>query len=872
MIYFRKNYILLCVIFLFLKNEAFAQQTIKQFQYNSNTIGYYEHLPDDYNQTNQTYPVILFLHGSGEMGNGTTDLPKVLKFGPPSLIDKGIFPKSFTVNNNNFKFIVISPQLNPNIFGASWSPAMLDLLLNHIKANYRIDVNRIYLTGLSLGGAQVWYYTGQSKISSDKFAAIAPVCGAYDFGTEIKQPQNIADSKLPVWAFHGADDLTVSAQTSRNWVSAINTASNSTTQAKLTVYPATGHDSWTKAYDLNYNQINNYSTQNLYEWLLTNSRNTTVNQPPVTPPPTTSETPQLKSSANDAVNPYTATFKYGANMGYYGNGWDDNSIAGLVNQAGGRTLRLPIPEYFIQQFGVNVRLNEFKNYATALNHQEITCFIETPSEAHRDKTKFGTCASESKIFANLYTPIWNADGTVNTQNYFAKYVYDLVTVYGPYVRIWEVWNEPDLTNDNPTAWLTRAPNPCELVNLNAPIYSYIRMMRITYEVVKKYDPQDYVATGGIGYPQFLDALLRYSDNPEAGAVSTNYPLKGGAYFDILSYHSYPAYRLRQWDNSISNFRYTAYSDKAVEIVLKDKSDFEATLKKYGYGSTYPAKPFIITETNVSRRTFEDRYGSDEFQKNFGMKMLLSGQKANIKQIYLFVLGEAVNFDAATNEFQLMGLYENLTRDRPGTQKLTQEGVGFKTTANLLLGFTYDETATAALQLPTTVEGAAFKRNTEIIYALWAKTNTNRSEAVSVTYKVPLGLNIANLKKYDWNFSQTNQVTDINPQSVVLTGSPAFFAPSLLTTNIAAESNLKGIKMYPNPSIADVNVMISNTDKGVGSVEIYSLLGTKMYNSSFSKTNNEEIINVPTTDLKAGIYILRVNLNGKTTSEKIIKYQ
>ncbi len=448
----------------------------------------------------------------------------------------------------------------------------------------------------------------------------------------------------------------------------------------------------------------------------------------------------------------------------------------------------------------------------------------------------------------------------------------LVTVFGHYVKIWEVWNEPDLTDNNPTAWLTRAPTACELVNLKAPIYSYIRMMRITYEIVKKYDPQDYVATGGIGYPQFLDALLRYSDNPEAGAVTTTYPLKGGAYFDVLSYHSYPAYRLRQWDNSISNFRYTAYSDKAVEIVLKDKADFDATLKKYGYGTTYPNKVFIITETNVSRKTFEDRYGSDEFQKNYGMKMLISGQKANINQIYLFVLGEAINYDAATNEFQLMGLYENLSRDKPGSQKLTQQGIGFKTTANTLLGFTYDAAATTALQLPVNIEGAAFKRNNEIIYALWAKTNTNKVETVSATYKVPLNLNITNLKKYDWDFSQTAQITDVNPQNIILSGSPSFFVPSQLTTTIAQESNLKGIKMYPNPAIADVNLLISNVEKGLGSIEVYSLLGTKMYNSSFNKINNDETISIPTSNLKAGVYVVKVKLNGKTTTEKMIKFQ
>src|SRR5690606_30016976 len=127
-------------------------------------------------------------------------------------------------------------------------------------------------------------------------------------------------------------------------------------------------------------------------------------------------------------------------------------------------------------------------------------------------------------------------------------------MYGEHVRFWEIWNEPDLTgfwdNGNKSradSWWNSPPGPDALNNLKAPVYSYIRMMRIAYEIIKKIDPDDYVTTGGIGYTAFLDALLRYTDNPDGGKVTPEYPLQGGAYFDVLSYHCYPAYSLSYYD-------------------------------------------------------------------------------------------------------------------------------------------------------------------------------------------------------------------------------------------------------------------------------------------------------------------------------------
>ncbi|WP_190300392.1 carbohydrate-binding protein [Rufibacter hautae] len=435
----------------------------------------------------------------------------------------------------------------------------------------------------------------------------------------------------------------------------------------------------------------------------------------------------------------------------------------------------------MERWGYAIRLNEFKYYAIDLGMKDVTVFLEGPSEAHRDLTTYPGCTYSSKSFKNLYEPIWLSNGTVNPNNYYANYVYKLVQTYGPYVKNWEVVNEPDLGSATRSNWLTRAPLPAEMSNFRAPFFSYLRMLRITWEVVKKYNPDDFVTPGGIGYPEFLDAMMRYTDNPNGGAVSSQYPHKGGAYFDMVSYHVYPAYNLRKWDSNVGGFVYLHNSDYAAAQVITHKNWLEAVLLKYGYnGATYPKKHFIVTETNMNRRTIDWRYGSDELQRNFGIKAMVLAQKNGIRQIQVYGVGEAMNAPAAgttiTSDYKLMGLYENLTRDTYGNEKLTPVGKGFKTTSLLIKDYTYDAGRTAALNLPASVEGGAFVKNGEYVYVLWAKNPNDKTETYSQPYSFPAGLNIAKVDRFEWDFYATAKNTQQLSTNITLNSTPSFFKP------------------------------------------------------------------------------------------------
>ncbi|GAB3588492.1 hypothetical protein GCM10027345_40490 [Hymenobacter daeguensis] len=491
-------------------------------------------------------------------------------------------------------------------------------------------------------------------------------------------------------------------------------------------------------------------------------------------------------TANDYIRPYTEAFQYGSNLGFYNNSWTDESLATIAQAAGAHSLRPTLPESFLETYGYNVRANTFNTYVNTLGMKEMTCFVEGPSPAHRDMTVYPTAPGPSKLFAHMYEPIWNTDGTVNQNNYYAYYLYRLLQIYGDKVRYWEVVNEPDFSySGSIDDWTTRAPQPGELFNLHAPIFHYVRMLHISYEVIKKYHPEAYVTVGGVGYPQFVDALLRYTENPVDGSVTAQYPNKAGAYLDALSFHSYPTYSLHYWDTALNAFRYTRTSDYAASKVMADKQAMVDVMARYGYGTTYPAKQLLISETNVSRRTSGDRTGSDESQRNFGIKTLVLAQKNAITQLYYYALGEAVDAPAegvsvsGNDEFGLMGLYQNLTTIAPGAERLTNLGQAFQTTSSLLYEARYDAARTAALALPSNIEGAAFNKNGTYYYVLWAKALVDDSEVASATYSFPTALNMTNVNRYEWNYSVTSVKTTQAARSISLTSSPAFFteAPS-----------------------------------------------------------------------------------------------
>ena len=226
-----------------------------------NIGGYLEYVPGDHSSSNHSYPLLIFCHGSGEVGDGSAaSLDKVAANGVPKLIRTGSFPAGFTVSGETFSFIVISPQFK------GWPAASNFIaLLDHLKTrDLRIDSRRVYVTELSMGGGATWgAANGVSTLPL--IAAVVPVCGAQD--SNDAGAKRIADAHLPVWALHNDGDLTVPVSNTLHWIDAINGHSPAIPPRK-TIFTANSHDAWTKAYDPNYREAVNGQPLNVYEWML----------------------------------------------------------------------------------------------------------------------------------------------------------------------------------------------------------------------------------------------------------------------------------------------------------------------------------------------------------------------------------------------------------------------------------------------------------------------------------------------------------------------------------------------------------------------------------------------------------------------------
>ena len=534
-----------------------------------------------------------------------------------------------------------------------------------------------------------------------------------------------------------------------------------------------------------------YATSKLWLLILLLALATFIPAPALARPPAPAATRPLYlplvtrdrgSSANEYVPVYNGQFQYGLNGGYYGNGWDDKGVYQLCFDAGCRSSRNSLPDRFIGQWGPTIRVAEFTFAANNLQFKEITTFLGEPRPEWQDTASYYRNSQgqdeRSLLWQGMYEPIWDdgANGTpVNDQNRFALYVWTIAHTYGNFIKFYEIINEPDYTSSaaayaepsQPDSWWNRPPAPSELPNLKAPIYNYIRLLRIAYAVVKREHPDAYVTPGGIGYPSFLDALLRYTDNPDGGKITPAYPLAGGAYFDALSFHCYPQFGTRHWDGH--QWVPDRHSDKAVEVLISSKNSHEEVLAARGYnGSRYPKKPLIVTEMNVARKSINNYIGGIEVQRNFTIKALVKSQQIGIKQVYWFLTGETSNYSTETqNEFSLMGFYENLKRDKPGQQKLTGQGIANRTTFQQLYGWTYDAAATSALSLPATIDGAAFRQGAKLRYVLWAKTTIDMSESAGAAISLP--------GSYDaMAWDGTHQV--IGGSNIALSGAPIFLTP------------------------------------------------------------------------------------------------
>lgn len=221
---------------------------------------YSVYVPLEYDPDKE-WPVILFLCGSGDTGD---DGLRPLDSGIGRVLrrDRRMIPA-----------IVVFPQCRPNSLWTGKMARMALRCLEQTSREYNLDHERVYLTGLSLGGAGAW------SIGTDyaqHFAAIVPICGFLDNISGPAEPRVLerttaALRDVPIWTFHGGADRNVPVQRTREIVAALRQAGN---RVQYTEYPEVGHTCWDKAYD----------DRELWRWLFAQRRSERGKSSPATQP------------------------------------------------------------------------------------------------------------------------------------------------------------------------------------------------------------------------------------------------------------------------------------------------------------------------------------------------------------------------------------------------------------------------------------------------------------------------------------------------------------------------------------------------------------------------------------------------------------
>jgi hypothetical protein len=241
-----KYKILLLLLIAVISKTAFAQ-TVETVKNPNLPYHYLVHYPAGYKENpNKKYPLLMFLHGRSISG---TDVEKVKSYGVIYEILRGL----------KIDFIVVAPQCQNG-----WDNSKLIQILDFAENNYHVDKNRVYITGMSMGGYGAWMFAGAYPT---RFAAVAPVCG----GGNIKDANNLKN--MPHWVFHGAKDIPVPITESEKMVNAIRDAGNK--RVEFTVYKDWGHSELVVV----------FSKKELYDWFLKFDRGLKETKPEPKPEP-----------------------------------------------------------------------------------------------------------------------------------------------------------------------------------------------------------------------------------------------------------------------------------------------------------------------------------------------------------------------------------------------------------------------------------------------------------------------------------------------------------------------------------------------------------------------------------------------------------
>ena len=430
----------------------------------------------------------------------------------------------------------------------------------------------------------------------------------------------------------------------------------------------------------------------------------------------------LYGAYKEIPNTEKLRFLMGANTNTAEDNWDTQKITKLAYKAGLKSQRKEFSEEILLKNGYDSEIQNL-NYASNLGQMDLIGYLTTPSKNHSSHQ------TDNKRYPpnNLYTDIFIIEDNIkkiNPQNYWANHVFQTVNKYQNYIKIWEIWNEPDFTR-----------------NLN---------------YIKNWENRPPLKT-------------------EEGKITKEYPHLGGAYFDCVSFHEYPHENIT--DIQTKEILYKIGSDSLVNKFITLKKNLEYYLNKNEFnGITYPKKLFVSSATGVASISIDDLVGDEITRQNFLLKLPFYCMENDIRQVHF----ESVVDKNLHNIFSKMGDYDNVP-----SQILENAIMKNSTKARLSLGkiniekmrFEKKKTEELRKKIPDDVYGivlsAYFVRENEeefynYVYALWLKcVDGEKNSTKEVLFELDFNTTMINYLGNENSIGKKIQAT--------VSGTPIFLA-------------------------------------------------------------------------------------------------
>lgn len=562
-------------------------------------------------------------------------------------------------------------------------------------------------------------------------------------------------------------------------------------------------------------------------------------------------------------------FQYGCNPGYYGAQRTDQMIYDLMFLSGARATRSTVSLQFELQYGMPTYQTRLQYpYSTKGMRGNVFNLTATAGPAYTGQGD-SVYGKQTWLPKGIYNAAFNADGSINTANVWAKYCYDVVQSVGPYFQYFEVWNEPDLTGSvdsyedstqSATSWQKVEPQASVLTNMNAPVEDYVQLCKIANEVIKKYQPNAKIATGGIGYEWFYMWFLRKG---------------GGQWVDELSYHDYAYW---DWCTCVWNGSacdpsgFHRNSDYAVTTMLQKLNNLRA-IETQEHATHLPA---ILTEHNLPRWSYvsaanleninsNKQWGNDTTQRNYTIKSFAKLFQAGLEGIYLYQTGETgdsgLNNGSSGSEIDAMGMYKNLQTAQVGKEVMTNQGIAIKSIQGVLTGFKVNNTL---LPVQAGSDAVEFDSSGIASYIMWAVTTLDLSDKASCVRTLPPG---------EWDISDwTGKHLRICSDTIHLTGDPYYCKPhntalALIPPPIdSVVRNTIKAEIYPNPANDYFTVDINSSFAGAVLISVFDMYGhlVKFYTASKNVNKFSKQFAAP---FPSGIYAVRISVNAQQSDLK-----